>query len=434
MKNPRQLSYEILMAVFYKGAYSNIAINKALQNSGLQNLDRGFVTELVYGTIGQRLYLEHIIQKFSKTPIKKLSKEVLTILTMGLYQIKFMDSVTEFAAVDESVKLAKKVFPKGSGFVNGVLRNVLRDPQAFEIKAKNKDLALSIQHSLSLDIVKLLKDQYGEKETIRILENLGKKPSLYIRANCLRISAEDLKKELEQGDCKVETIETEPCALKVENLKKIQDNPSYQKGFFTVQDLSSMKAVRELDPMEGESILDLCASPGGKSTFMAELMKNKGAIEARDISENKLKLVQEAAGRLGITIIHTKPMDATKLDESLIQKFDRVLVDAPCSGLGIIRKKPELRYKTLAEIEPIYEVQAKILENAANYLKPGGILVYSTCTINKKENEKQVENFLEKEESSEFRCLGEETMLFREGESDGFYVAKIEKSKEIVKK
>ena len=280
MKNPRRIAYEILLSVLYEGAYSNIAINKALRNSDLQNMDRGFVTELVYGTISKKLYLAYMIQKFSKTPIKKLSKEVMTILYMGLYQILYMDSVTEFAAVDESVKLCKKVFPKGSGFVNGVLRNILRDEDASEIHMKDKKQYLSVRYNVSMDIVTLFDHQYGSAEAEHILQALEEKPALYIRANALKISAAELQKMLEAEGHLVQAVQEEPSALQVANFKRIETNEAYRKGLFTVQDISSMQAVRALDPQEGETILDICASPGGKSTFIAELMNNKGKIYA----------------------------------------------------------------------------------------------------------------------------------------------------------
>lgn len=425
MKNPRRIAYEILFSVFYEGAYSNIAINKALRNSDLKSIDRGFVTELVYGTISKRIYLTYIIQKFSKTPIKKLSKEVMTILSMGLYQIFYMDSVTEFAAVDESVKLCKKVFPRGSGFVNGVLRNVLREDTAREIKIKDRKQYLSVRYAIEEEIVELLLQQYGGEETTRILEALEEKPNLYIRSNSLKTDRSSLQKELEAEGILVQEVPGEPLALQVANFKQIESNKAYKKGLFSVQDLSSMEAVRALDPKTGEAILDICASPGGKSTFIAELMENKGQVFARDISERKLKLVDSAAERLGINIIETAVMDGRVLAEDLIENFDRVLVDAPCSGLGIIRKKPELRYKKLKDIQPLYQVQAEILDRAWQYLKVGGTLVYSTCTINKEENEKQIEAFLGKKSTSAYDLIFQETRLFRTSESDGFYIAKI---------
>lgn len=428
MKNPRQVSFEILMAVLYDGAYSNIAINKAFTRHNLPNQDRGFVTELVYGTISQKIYLEHIIQKFSKVPIQKISKEVMVILLAGIYQLRFMDSVTDFAAVDESVKLCKKVFPRGSGFVNGLLRNLLRDDQAFEINIKNKKKYLSVKYAISVDIVDLLINQYGEEEAVRMLKSMTQKPDIYIRVNGLKTDRATLMEQLTKDGIMVEAVDSEELAVKVSNFKRMQENTSYQAGLFTVQDLSSMKAVRVLGPKAGDTVLDTCAAPGGKTTFMAELMENQGKVEARDISERKLPLIEEAAKRLGINIINTGAMDAAVYDKTLFERFDKILVDAPCSGLGIIRRKPELRYKKISDIEPLYKIQSEILENASKYLKDQGILVYSTCTINKKENEEQVQNFLSKEAGKAFHLLSEHKILFGTDQSDGFYIAKLKKS------
>lgn len=425
MKNPRQISLEILMAVLYEGAYSNIAINQAFARNELENIDRGFITELVYGSLSKKLYLEHIIQKYSKISLEKLSKEVRAILILGLYQIRFMDSVTNFAAVDESVKLCKKVQPKASGYVNGLLRTVLREADAFEVKVKKKKKFLATKYSVSIDLVDLFIGQYGQEETERILEALAQKPDTYIRTNRLKTNRQELMEKLRSMNLESEEVKEEELAIKVLNLKRIGENPYFKEGLFTVQDLSSMKAVRVLDPQEGERILDLCAAPGGKTTFIAELMGNRGQLLARDISENKLGLIEATAQRLGLEIIRVETKDARLLDRDSIGKFDRVLVDAPCSGLGIIRKKPELRYKTMAEIEPLYEIQAQILENAASYLKKGGVLVYSTCTINQRENSDQVKSFLEKESGQDYQLLSEESLLFEEGTSDGFYIAKM---------
>ncbi len=425
MENPRLKAYKILYQVIYEGGYSNIAINHGLRNTKFSNQDRGFITELVYGVLEKKFYLEYVLQKFSKTPLKKLSKEVKLILLMGLYQIRFMNSVTDFAAVDESVKISKKLFPKGGGFVNGVLRNVLRDPNAFEIKNISGIKRLSIEHNVSSDIAELLVEQNGIEEATRILAAMGKKPNLYLRTNLLKTTRDKLEELLTNDGVTIERVPTEPVALSAQNLKRIEENSSYQSGLFTVQDLSSMQAVRTLDPQKGEKILDLCACPGGKTTFAAELMENEGAIDAQDISANKLKLVEQACKRLGITIVRTREWDATKRDDSQKEQYDRVLIDAPCSGLGIIRKKPEIRYKTKQQIESLYDTQQKILESGASYVKRGGILVYSTCTINRRENEEQVQDFLSK---YEFELLEEKQLRFQERESDGFYIAKMRKS------
>ncbi len=278
---------------------------------------------------------------------------------------------------------------------------------------------------MSSDIAELLVEQNGIEEATRILAAMGKKPNLYLRTNLLKTTRDKLEELLTNDGVTIERVPTEPVALSAQNLKRIEENSSYQSGLFTVQDLSSMQAVRTLDPQKGEKILDLCACPGGKTTFAAELMENEGAIDAQDISANKLKLVEQACKRLGITIVRTREWDATKRDDSQKEQYDRVLIDAPCSGLGIIRKKPEIRYKTKQQIESLYDTQQKILESGASYVKRGGILVYSTCTINRRENEEQVQDFLSK---YEFELLEEKQLRFQERESDGFYIAKMRKS------
>ncbi len=353
--------------------------------------------------------------------LSKLAGEVRLILVMGLYQIRFMQSVTDFAAVDESVKLCKRVFPKGSGFVNGVLRSVLRDQNAFDIRIKDRLGALSVKYSVSKDIAALWVKQYGIREATRILEALSDRPRIYIRANSLRIKAAQLKERLNAEGIEARTVETEELALCVSGLKRIEENNDYRAGNFTVQDISSMAAVRLLAPQRGESVLDICAAPGGKTTFMAELMNNEGSIRAQDISQAKLKLVEGSCERLGIRIVETAAADATIFQEELVGRFDRVLVDAPCSGLGILRKKPEIRFKTSEQITALYDIQKKVLENAARYVKKGGILLYSTCTLNKKENEERLADFLG---DGSFALEAEKLIMPYERDSDGFYIAR----------
>lgn len=425
MENPRLISYRILYNVLYRGAYSNIEMNKAFRQYALNDRDRGFITELVYGTLERKIYLEYILSKFSKMPIHKMSNELRSILLMGIYQICYMDSVKNFAAVDESVKLCKKIFPKGSGFVNGILRNILRDENAFDIQIKDPIKYRSVRYAVSEDIIKIFIDSYGLQETDRICKALQEKPKMFLRVNRLKTDGKKLHQILSEGGIESYRIESEPNALLVKGFKNLEKHIAYTEGLFTVQDLSSMKAVRSLDPKEGETVLDLCSCPGGKTTFIAELMNDRGNISARDISANKLELVEKNCKRLGIHIVETKTGDATVFDDLSEERFDRVLVDAPCSGLGIIRKKPEIRYKTREDIESLYEIQKKILENGARYVKPGGILLYSTCTVNKKENEDQIQNFLLKHK---FELIEEQLILFENGESDGFYIAKMKKT------
>ena len=426
MKNPRELGYEAIYNVINQGGYSNITINKILRKNELDNINRGFFTELVYGTIENKLYLDYVIQKFSKQKISDLSREVLVILEMGLYQIREMNSVTDFAAVDESVKLCKKVFPRGSGFVNAVLRNVLRDPGAFDIDIKNTSERVSVEYSVSPDIVDLLMKQYDLEGTEDIMYGFSIKPKLYIRANSLRTSPQKLAELLKEEDADAQLVEEVKDALVVKNLKNIENSKSYKDGLFSVQDISSMRCVKELDPASGEYILDICACPGGKTGYIAELMNNEGTIDAMDISQNKLELVTNTCKRLGVKIVNTSQNDATIYNPDMAGKYDRVLVDAPCSGLGIIRRKPEIRYKTIKDISSIYNIQRKIIQNASKYIKIGGIMIYSTCTINKEENQDITDDFLKK--NGNFEKTQEDVMMLpSDGESDGFYICKLKR-------
>ena len=426
MKNPRELGYHAIYNVIYQGGYSNIAINKILRKNELDGINRGFFTELVYGTIENKLYLDYVIQKYSRQKLQELSKEVLVILEMGLYQIREMDSVTDFAAVDESVKLCKKVFPKGSGFVNAVLRNVLRDPGAFDIDIKAPLERISVEYSVSPDIAGLLADQYGIEEAEDIMYGFSMKPKLYIRANSLKTTVSKLAELLREEGAEPKETEGVNDALSVKNLKNIENSRSYKEGLFSVQDISSMKCVRELGPQPGEYILDLCSCPGGKTGYIAELMKNEGSIDAMDISENKLELVKNTCRRLGVSIVRTRQNDATVYSEDMAACYDRVLVDAPCSGIGIIRRKPEIRYKTIKDISSIYNVQRKIIQNASRYVKPGGVMIYSTCTINREENQYITDEFLKKNSNFE-RVQDDIMMLPSDGESDGFYICKLKR-------
>ncbi len=426
MKKPRELAYEIINNVINEGGYSNISINKVLRKHNLENKDRGFLTELVYGTIENKLYLDYVIQKYSKQKLSDISTEILIILEMGIYQIRDMDSVTEFAAVDESVKLCKKVYPRGSGFVNAVLRNILRDKKAFDIDIKDPITKLSVEYSISKDIANLIISQYGAESAEDIFYGFSQKPQLYIRVNKLKTTKEELIGLLKKEGVEAEIVLENEDALVVKNLKNIENNPQYKLGYFTIQDISSMRCVKELAPIEDERILDICACPGGKTTYMAELMSNKGCIDAKDISKNKLELVEMTCKRLGIKIVNTEASDAVVYEASLESKYDRVLADVPCSGLGIIKRKPEIRYKTIKDIASLYSIQKNIIENASRYVKIDGILVYSTCTINKEENEKITDWFLENNKNYK-KVQDDILMLPSENENDGFYICKMQR-------
>lgn len=430
MKNARQKALEILYSVEFEGAYSNLAIKSGLKDSELDMRDRGLVTQLVYGTVSKKIALDAIIRKYSSVKIKKLSKYVLLILRLGLYQIFYCDKIPSSAAVNECVKLAKKYAGRSSGFINGVLRSAERG--GYEFKNVPEELSYPdwLWQMWSRDL--------GEEKAKSIMEALGETPLMNVRVNTLRCSREELKEYLVNEGVLVEEDSLYENALLVKGLD-VQNSDSYKRGLFTVQDTAAQCAAWVLSPKPGDMVLDLCAAPGGKTTHMAELMGNEGKILAFDIHEHKTQLIDSVAKRLGIDIIETECFDATEYREDLAGKFDRVLADVPCSGLGIIRRKPEIKYNA-AFGEDLYSIQEKILEQGAKYLKPGGTLVYSTCTLNKYENELRIKEFLENHPEfsvvsindkikSETSDLGYCVLYPDEFNTDGFFIAKLCKRK-----
>lgn len=430
MKTARQKALEILYSVEFEGAYSNLAIKSELQNSGLDMRDRGLVTQLVYGTVSKRIALDAIIQKYSSVKIKKLSKYVLLILRLGLYQIFYCDKIPVSAAVNESVKLAKKYAGRSAGFINGVLRSAERGGYKFKSVAEELSYPDFLWDMWSCD--------FGAEKAKCIMEALNKTPFMTVRVNTLKCSLCKLKEILEKDGVLVEEDPLYENSLRVKGLDVLSSDV-YNQGLFTVQDTAAQCAAWVLSPKPKDKVLDLCAAPGGKTTHMAELMNNEGSILAFDIHEHKTKLIDSAASRLGIDIIKTECSDATKLREDLIGKFDCVLADVPCSGLGIIRRKPEIKYNA-SPGDDLYKIQEKILDRAAKYLKPGGILVYSTCTLNKFENELRIKEFLENNPEFCMVSIADKikSATSKEGycvfypdefDTDGFFVAKLCKRK-----
>ena len=396
-QNPRQIALDILVDVNKNKAYSNIAINRRFKATKIEIVDRKLITELVYGVIENLIYLDHIIKTLSKIRIKKLNVSVLNILRMGLYQIIFLDKIPVFAAVNESVNLTKKNDHKSAGFVNGILRNYTRNMNDISIPSLETDPVnhLSIVYSHPNWLVDKWLRQFGQEKTILLLKANNEKPPLTIRVNTLKTSKNHLKNILIDENLEISDGLYMDEAIHINNVGSIEELDSFQQGLFQVQDESSMMVARILDPQKGDAVIDVCAAPGGKTTHIAQLMEDTGYILARDIYDHKLKLINDNAGRLGIHIIHTQTYDAKELDKDSIEKFDKVLVDAPCTGLGIIRRKPELKYnKTPENLMEIAELQFEILSNSSKYVKKGGILLYSTCTITNEENHGVVERFL----------------------------------------
>ncbi len=392
----RDAAVRIVYRVLREGGYSNIAVKQELDESRLGRLDKALVTEIVNGTLRNLARIDWIKSHF----IKKSDIEpwIEDIIRCGIYQIIFLDRVPDSAVCNESAELARSHGHEGTvKFVNGVLRNISRNKDKLEYPDKEKNYIkyLSVYYSHPEWMVKKFVKDYGNEFAEALLAADNETPPFTIRCNSLKINREELLSLLaaENIECKEGSLNAE--AISIRGTSSIEGRESFVKGYYQVQDESSMLVAHVVDPSPGDVVLDICSAPGGKTTHIAELMGNNGRIVARDIHPHKLKLVEENCKRLGVKIVETELFDATKLDEGSIGRFDKVLLDAPCSGLGVIRRKPDLRWKKEPDnFMELYVLQGKMLDHASKYVKPGGKLIYSTCTINKMENTSVVKNFL----------------------------------------
>lgn len=396
MENSRKVAVDIIHAVFTKGAYSNILLRNELNKFSFDDKDKGLITEIVYGTIKYKYTIDTILNSFLKNGIKKLDTYVLNILRASLYQIRFLDKIPGFAAVNEAVELTKKQHSIGaSKLVNGVLRNYLRNSNKNFYNEKNVVEVLCFNYSFDKWLVDIFVKQYGVEKTEYILKGLNERPATTVRVNPLKITYDEAFDKLSEYGYDIEEGYVCPEAIIINKGKSIEDNPLFKEGKVTVQDESAMLVAPSMGAKEGFKIMDLCSAPGGKTTHIAELINDKGEIIAFDIHKSKLSLVEDNARRLGIKSIKYDKMDATIFSKDLENSSDAVLIDVPCSGLGIIRKKPEIKYsKDLKGIKDIVKIQKSIMNNAAKYVKVGGTLLYSTCTLNKEENENNIEWFI----------------------------------------
>jgi len=409
--NSREIALKVLMDVHQNGAFSNYSISKYLK--GREDVKgENLIREIVYGVIENALYLDYIISKLSKVKIEKIDPKILEILRIGVYQMAFMDRIPHRAAVNESVNLAKKYGHKGTvGFTNGILRNFSRNKEELmKIDVKDKLDYLSIKYSHPRWMVERWVKEFSLEFTEELLVSNNSKPMLNIRVNTLKLRRDELKRILSDYGYTVYNTEYASDGLIVEDPVRITETEEFNKGYFTIQDESSMLVAQILSPAENSVVLDLCSAPGGKSTHAGQIMNNKGKIISLDIYEHKLKLVRENAERLGITIIETGIHDAQELNKNMVEMADYCIVDAPCSGLGIIKRRPEIKWNRKEEdIKDLADMQKKILNNAGKYLKPGGVMVYSTCTIEKAENMNVIQDFLMKNRN--FKLSGFENFL-----------------------
>ena len=398
----RKSVYNILLRM-NKGAYSPIVLDGELKSLNCDSRDKAFITALFYGVIERQLTLDYIIDKFTRD--KPPEQEARVLLRMALYQIMFMDSVPDSAAVNESVELSPK---RAKGYVNAVLRNFLR---------YGKDLInVELQENLSLKyscpewLIEKWQREYGDEDALKILQTSLLKPPTFFR-DCANENAPDRQPPTFFRDCA---------------------NENDRQSQFLRQDLSSQLACEVLAPQPGETILDLCAAPGGKSFTIAQLMKNTGRIISCDINRKKLKLVETGAKKLGLSIIETRVNDAKTFDPDLLspsnsKKADRVLCDVPCSGLGVIRRKPEIKYKPASDFDGLPAIQLQILQNGANYVRESGILFYSTCTLSRAENDEVVDKFVA--ENNNFELVNKKTIIPSEDGGDGFFMAMMKHKK-----
>lgn len=441
MDNAREVALDVLKAVLYEGAYSNIVLNKKLNKSNLKDNDKALITEIVYGTLKYKETLDIIIQSYLKNPIKTMDKNIANILRITIYQIRYLDKIPSFAAVNEAVEMSKKISIKYSKLVNGVLRNYIRTYKNKKFYDDRNNLEkFSFIYSCPKWLIKMFISQYGIETAEKILKGLNERPNITVRVNNLKIDYDEAFEKLDEYGYNIEEGYICPEAIQIIKGKNIEKNPLFIEGDITVQDESAMLVAPSMELTEESIVLDLCSAPGGKTTHISEIINNKSKVYAYDVHQNKLSLIEKNAKRLGIKNIETDVCDAAVFNKELKEIAHRVLMDVPCSGLGIIRKKPEIKWtKNEKEIKNIIDIQRKIMNNGASYLKKGGILLYSTCTLNKEENEENINWFLKKHKNFKIEHLYygdvDNIIYHKEGfvsilpndKMDGFFIAKLKK-------
>ena len=432
MSEARYLAVKLLNKTFRSGSYSNIQLSGGLDSSDLSPQDKKLCSVLYYGVIERRITLDCAISGLSSRPLNKLDDVVLNILRCGIYQLKYMDNIPDNAAVNESVALAKK-FGKtsASGMVNAILRSFIRSGKDVAYKGRNSYESMSVEYSVPAELVKSLMADYGEELARDLLSNALEKPPVYMRRNSLRCTEVEFAAAL--GEISAEPDTPEDCWKASGG--DVTATEAFRKGYFHVQDKSSQLCCMALAPTEADTVLDICAAPGGKTFTMAELMNGKGRIFAFDLHDKRVKLIRDGAERLGLGNITASAGDATKYNSELPQ-FTKILCDVPCSGFGVIGRKPEIKYKSLSEFERLPDIQYAIAENALKYLAVGGEMVYSTCTLRKAENEAVVDRLLAAHPEIEpaelpapLDTVGScsASIFPRYFHSDGFFIAKLKK-------
>lgn len=426
--NLRAIVLDILMEVNEKGEFSHLLINNALTK--FQYLDknkRSFITRVTLGTIENKIELDYIIDQFSKTPVRKMKPLIRNLCEMSVYQIVYMDNIPDAAVCNEAVKIAtKRGFAGLKGFVNGVLRNISRnkDNITYPDSSTNINEYLSIKYSMPLWIIQMWTEQLGMDKTKQVLEGFRQNKKTYIRCNTLKASVENIISILEKEDVRVNKVAGIPYALEIEDYDHITALKSFNDGLYQIQDISSIMAGYLTGFNEGDTVIDVCAAPGGKSINAGISVGKSGKVYSRDVSDYKAGLIEDNIKRLGIDNIVVQVHDALEKDTSMVGKADVVIADLPCSGLGIIGRKPDIKYNTDKDkLDSLVKLQREILSVVYDYVKPGGVLMYSTCTINSEENEANADWICDTfgYEKEEYRQMLPDI----EGKIDGFFVAKL---------
>ena len=423
--NERELIMEILLSVTRDGEYSHIALRGVLENyQYLDKQQRAFITRVTEGTLENMIEIDYIIDQFSNTKVKKMKPIIRTIIRSAVYQLKYMDSVPDSAVCNEAVKLAaKRGFYNLKGFVNGVLRNISRNLDKIKYPSEKDTVPyLSVKYSMPEWILEKWLDVYDVETVETMLKDFLVEKPTSIRCNLNMISGEELKAMLEKVGVKVEDNPLLPYAYYISGYDYLGALESFEKGYFQVQDVSSMMVSEWADPKEGDHIIDVCAAPGGKSLHLADKLQGSGQVIARDLTEYKVDLIRENIERSRMKNIIAEVQDATKLCEESVESADILIADLPCSGLGVLGKKTDLKYKMTKETQnDLVGLQRQILRVVQTYVKPGGKLVYSTCTINKGENEENAEWFLQ--QFPEYELIRQKQMITGIDGSDGVYIA-----------
>ena len=439
MKTARQITLDLLIRMDTQGAYSNIILDHAFTQNDADRRDKAFSAALFYGVLERRMTLDYLIRYYSGIEFDKIKTAVVEILRMGFYQLLFMNSVPDSAAVNESVALCDYCnSTKAKGYVNAILRTFLRNEKQIDYGNLTGEAKLSIEYSCPKWLVKKWNSELGEQRAMQMINSCFGRPPIYARVNTVRYTVDDVIGELESEGISAAKNSLIDACIELANTKGIEQSSAYRKGMFHIQDISSQICCKIAAPVFNETVVDLCSAPGGKTFTCAEIMNDRGRIYSYDLYDGKVSVIANTAKRLGLTIITAAENDATKFNPD-IPKADRVVCDVPCSGLGVIRRKPEIKYKPMKQLETLPDTQRKIINNAAEYVKPGGTLVYSTCTVSRTENDDIVDEFLK--EHSDFvpvvvplNIKGLEdgykrTMLPCDVNGDGFFTATLRKVK-----